>query len=1169
LNIGKLGAGAGEYYVGEVASSAEDYYAGRGEAQGRWVGSLASELGLSGAVEPEHFRRLLGGRHPHTEQVLVRHGATRRSSPQHDDSGPDLETARAASYLGVSRQYVRRLLGEGERYRDRLEQASGEDLVPEPSAYLLGTRRDGGGRVGSDAWSVPRDELDRFIASRRQARFRPGYDLTLRPPKSVSVLWALADDGRRAEIRQAHREAVDEVVRYYEDRAVFARAGGGDRRLLASDGIVAAAFDHRTSRAGDPLLHTHVVTANMTRVQVPEKGLVWRAIPGAGLFEHARAAGHLYQAHLRHLLASRLGLEFGPVVQGSAEVRGVPTELVRHFSRRRQEIEAAMAEAGTSSGRAAQVATLQTRQAKDYGVEPDALRQQWQAEAERFGVDAAAIATCFGRAMPDRDPGIETDGLFAALAGAHGLTERSATFSRTDAIQAIASAVNSAAPAESIGALADAFLASSFVQLVDRAGCLDLPPLPETIAASSARRSITQRLWTTPEIAALEAELLAAGSLTRGRAAAIRPEALDNVLTARPELSNEQATMVETACTTSAFMFPVAGRPGAGKTFATEAIVAAHVDSGVPIIGCAVSANAAAELENAAGFARSTGMPATTVARLLLDLDESGLAPGSVIVVDEASMLGTRALARLALHARRAEGAVMLVGDPDQHGAVDVGGVFVRLCSAAGPGLTRLVENNRQSDPGDRLAIDDYREGRVGDSLSRYDDAGRVVRSATTGESFDAMVADWYGQRVAEGRADPMIAGPNSTRRALNERARALLKANGDLEGANLVVAGREFMVGDDVVARRNDRTLHGSRSGFVRNGSPGRVTQLHLDAREVTVEFEREGAIRLPQRYLASGHLDHGYSRTTYGVQGATHDVGRYHPTDMSGFEEGYVAITRARRETRVYVVDGTIATASDFDHAPAELNHHGLAEITAALGRRTSGATVTDLAPGIEQVAALSAGTDLAELTRTRRHLDRILSGSPTNPTPAIDSLTQKVTALRTRRRIWNEQANQPLTARRAERALTAIDRQLDRHATTYRRLRAQREAYDAWNTTNATTIERRAIVRRAERAVEERVRLSALADLDDPTRQLLGEPRDQQSARRAWRTAVAEAGVYRARYSVEPSADDQNPEVTALGPKPSQGSARIDWERATINLQVALDALESPDPAPEPEL
>ncbi len=340
LNVGKLGAGAGEYYVGEVASSAEDYYAGRGEAQGRWVGSLAAELGLAGAVDPEHFRRLLAGRHPHTEQLLVRHGSSSprsRREPE-GDAEAELETARAASYLGVSARYVRMLLAEGDRYRQRLAESAEGDVVPQPSAYLLGTRREGDGRIGSAAWAVPRTELERFAATRPRTRFRPGYDLTLRPPKSVSVLWGLADDERRSEIRQAHREAVDEVVRYYEDRAVFARAGGGDRRLLASDGIVAAAFDHRTSRAGDPLLHTHVVTANMTRVQVPEKGLVWRAIPGAGLFEHARAAGHLYQAHLRHLLASRLGLEFGPVVQGSAEVLGVPTELVRHFSRRRQEI---------------------------------------------------------------------------------------------------------------------------------------------------------------------------------------------------------------------------------------------------------------------------------------------------------------------------------------------------------------------------------------------------------------------------------------------------------------------------------------------------------------------------------------------------------------------------------------------------------------------------------------------------------------------------------------------------------------------------------------------------------------------------------------------------------------------------------------------------------------
>jgi conjugative relaxase-like TrwC/TraI family protein len=1152
LNVGKLSPGAGEYYVGEIASSAEDYYAGRGEAQGRWVGSLAYELGLSGTVDPEHFRRVLGGRHPVSEELLVRHGATRSGGKGSESSGGELETSRAASYLGVSRQYVRRLLGEGERYRIRLEHAAGDDVAPEPSAYLLGRRQASDSRPGSDAWFVPREELDRFIAGRRQARFRPGYDLTLRPPKSVSILWALARDDQRTEIRQAHREAVDEVVRYYEDRAVFARAGGGDRRLLASDGIVAAAFDHRTSRAGDPLLHTHVVTANMTRVQDPEKGFVWRAIPGAGLFEHARAAGHLYQAHLRHLLTERLGVEFGPVVQGSAEVLGVPSELIRHFSKRRQEIEAALQQAGTSSGRAAQVATLQTRKAKDYGVEPDSLRDRWRDEARLLGMDGDTIAACFGRLRPGT-PEIETDALFAALGGDHGLTERSATFSRTDVIQAIASAVNASATVERIEALADTFLASPRAQLVDKSGSPDLPPFPEAIAGSSARRSITQRLWTTPEIAAIEAELLAAGRLMRGPASVIPAEALETVLEARPELSDEQAAMVATACTTSAFVLPVAGRPGAGKTYATEAIVAAHIEAGIPIIGSAVSASAAAELENAAGFARSTGMPATTVARLLLDLDEAGLAPGSVIVVDEASMLGTRALARLTRHAQYVDGAVMLVGDPDQHGPVDVGGVFVRLCTAAGPELTRLVENNRQSDPGDRLAIDDYREGRVADALARYDDAGRVVRSASAGESFDAMVADWYAQRVVDGRADPMIAGPNSTRRALNDRARVLLKLNGDLKGQPLIVAGREFMVGDEVVARRNDRTLRGSRSGFVRNGSPGRVTRLHPEAMEVTVEFDREGTIRLPQRYLAGGHLDHGYARTTYGVQGATHGVGRYHPTDMSGFEEGYVAITRARQKTRIYVVDGTIATASDFDHAPAELNHHGLSEITAALGRRTSRAPVTDLAPGIEQVAALVANMDLAELTRVRCHLDRILSDIPRNPDSAIEALTAKVATLRIRRRMWSERKGEPGASPRAERAVASIDRALDRHQRTYHRLRSLQPAYDAWRSNNAPTIERRALVRRAERAIEEQVRLHALSNPRDPARQLLGDPPRDQSARREWRNAVGDAAIYRARHG-RASVDDETLLGQALGARPSQVHARRDWDRAATRLGTA---------------
>ncbi|MEZ5265248.1 MAG: MobF family relaxase [Acidimicrobiales bacterium] len=256
---------------------------------------------------------------------------------------------------------------------------------------------------------------------------------------------------------------MDEVVRYYEDRAVFVRSGSGRRRLLAADGVVAAAFDHRTSRAGDPLLHTHVVTANMTCRRSADGELVWRAIPGAGLYEHARAAGHLYQAHLRHLLSERLGLASTPVVNGTAEVVGVPERVIELFSKRRQEIAEVLSESGASSARAAQVATLETRQAKQYGVDADSLDAGWRREAAGVGFGSEQVAACFDRTAVAQVARTEVDvaGLFDRLAGPSGLTERSATFRRTEVIEAIASAVGASASARTVEALADRFLGSS------------------------------------------------------------------------------------------------------------------------------------------------------------------------------------------------------------------------------------------------------------------------------------------------------------------------------------------------------------------------------------------------------------------------------------------------------------------------------------------------------------------------------------------------------------------------------------------------------------------------------------------------------------------------------------------------------------------------------------
>jgi conjugative relaxase-like TrwC/TraI family protein len=1135
LNIGKLSPGAAEYYVGEIATSAEDYYTGRGEAKGRWAGSLRDVLGLHGEVDAEDFRAVLGGRHPQSGEMLITsQGSAARAALKRGDrpvAASELEavvdTARAAAHLGVSHQYVRQLVKTGNDYRTALANAGPDTVVEEPRRYLLGEKYPNDEGKQGTWWRISRTELERYTAGQPGRKPRPGYDVTLRPPKSVSVLWALSDDPTRLAFREAHTEAVDEVVRYLESRAIRGRVTVDKRqREVETDGLIAAAFDHRTSRAGDPLLHTHVVVANMTRIDTDE-GPAWRAIAGYGLFEHAKAAGHLYQAHLRHTLSRRLGVEWGPVTNGYADIDGVPETVIEAFSKRRTEIEEVLAESGNTSARSAQIATLQTRQAKDYQVDADTLFEHWRSEADGLGFSTQDARACLHRSSPQPLTDAKIDAVFAELAGPQGLTERASTFRRSEAIEAIASRFSAACTARQVEVLADDFLGSDACVVVDVAAPRTAQDQAGSAPATAPQRRqagrTTQTVFTSAGLAAVEEELLGwAADRTVRHSPSLINGVVDAVLAERRELSTEQAAMVGSVCAHHQPVLAVAGRPGAGKTYAVEAVVAAHVAAGVTIVGCAVSATAAAELEDAAGFARSTAA-ATTVAKLLMDLDRwGGLASGAVVVVDEASMLATRDLHRLVAHARHASGSVVLVGDPDQHGPVEVGGAFLRLCRDQGDRLVRLVENNRQSEHVDRLAIDEYRDGHVSDALARLDNQGRVVRSATAGESFDAMVADWYADHL-QGNADPMIAGPNSTRRALNERARTLLKANGELTGQPMTVAGREFLIGDQVLARRNDRRLQGE-SGFIKNGSVGVITALHLASGEATIVFDREGEIRVPRLYLVAGHLEHGYARTTYGVQGATHNTARYHPTDLSSFEEGYVAITRGRASNRLYIVDGTItATTDDEAHQAPESQRFDLDDIAHALTRRRAGAMATDSADRLTTVHQLATTHTLAQLANARLPLERLLAEAPPDASAVIDSATTELDGLQARRNLWR-------AADRKSSRIQVVDRAIGRVERKLAAAQSQQSRRQSWLDDHADVIDRHELFCRAERHRRSRITDKPRQHLPEEILDQAGPEPQNQRQRREWMKKLTEQAVAHDLASDNPAASSE-----AVGPEP----------------------------------
>lgn len=222
------------------------------------------------------------------------------------------------------------------------------------------------------------------------------FDLTLSAPKSVSLLYAFGKEEVRMQVLDAHREA--EAISYMEQQAsqtrrVERRRGedGTSRmetRTIGTEGLVAAGFDHFTSRAQDPQLHTHVVAIN--RVWA-EGG--WRALDSQRAYGHAKAGGTIYEAKLREGLTRRLGVSWGPVVNGIADIAGFSPELIRHFSDRKTEIDLAVERhlakhGGVVNRRMTQVFTLETRQAKVYPKEQSPMVRRMKDYGVATGVES-------------------------------------------------------------------------------------------------------------------------------------------------------------------------------------------------------------------------------------------------------------------------------------------------------------------------------------------------------------------------------------------------------------------------------------------------------------------------------------------------------------------------------------------------------------------------------------------------------------------------------------------------------------------------------------------------------------------------------------------------------------------------------------------------------------
>jgi Ti-type conjugative transfer relaxase TraA len=497
------------------------------------------------------------------------------------------------------------------------------------------------------------------------------------------------------------------------------------------------------------------------------------------------------------------------------------------------------------------------------------LRENWRARATEQGLGRSELDAITGRDIQSaRVFHPETEALLVA----REVTENASTFDRRDVLQAWAALRGQGAQVADLEHLTDGLLTGPAVVRVSGDG-------------HDAR-------FTTPELLALERELLDDASQRRDDGVALVARAeVERVVEARGILSDEQAALVHGLTGEGSGVQVVRAPAGTGKTFALEAAREAWEQAGYRVFGAALSARAASELQSQAGI------DSTTIARLRGDLDRGhGLRDGDVLVVDEAGMVGTRDLHALSRHAAETAAKLVLVGDDRQLPEIAAGGAFRAIASRQA--ALELTEVRRQRHTWDREALQALRDGEIEHWANAYREHGRIVARPTAHSVRSQLVSDWWTATQDPEVDAVMIAHRRADVSELNDRARTIARAAGQL-GTDEVIAGdRAFSTGDRIVCERNDR-----RTDLV-NGARGQVTEVDPERSTLTLLLDDGREVHPSDDYLDDGHLAHGYALTAHKAQGATVDRAFVLGSDELYREWGYTALSRHRDEARFYLV-------------------------------------------------------------------------------------------------------------------------------------------------------------------------------------------------------------------------------------------------------------------------
>ena len=729
---------------------------------------------------------------------------------------------------------------------------------------------------------------------------QPGWDFTISAPKSVSVLWSLADGEGRHAIEGALKDAAASLVTHMEHEIARTRRGQAGSDLQRAK-LAVASFLHHTSRNQDAQLHIHLVTPNLGMAADGS----WGALrTREDFYSHQLTLGAVFRGFLAHGL-NRLGV---PLEQDrfAFRVAGVPESLCEAHSSRRHEIEQNLSERGVSGAKEAERACLTTRHVKGHAAREE-LFAAWASLSQEHGVPADLAKGLFGkkRSRNERDLGR------AIHEATEDLTRAQTHFDQPTLLR------------ESLGKLKPGLFTPAEVQHAIGEALDHGPEWLRLPKQADYDRFTTRELYEKEERILQQAEQ--SKHATRHT---IEPDRIDRVLAGKRfrTIGDDQQRALHHITAEAGSIKCVTGRAGSGKTYLLDAARAAWEDAGYRVIGCALSGKATKELE------KGSGIRSDTVAKTLqlLEADTSAaikhhvtqlvraaqgkrthrhesltLTPKTVLVLDEAGMVGTHDFDRILKQVRKADAKLVCVGDIRQLQPIEAGAPFGALCKSLGHAT--LDENRRQREVWMQDAALQFRNGDSRGGLTQYALAGKLTVRPNEGDARTTLIREWSEQRTKDAKDTIILAGTNADVSRLNLLAQQTRRDSGELGKRSVRIGETRIYEGDRVLFTKNSRVCG------VANGDFATVEKVHVrkhfrDRGAITVKLDSPAPGSREKTTISLGdypreHIALGYASTTHKAQGSTVDrafvlAGGW----MQDRELSYVQMSRHRDECKIF---------------------------------------------------------------------------------------------------------------------------------------------------------------------------------------------------------------------------------------------------------------------------